>query len=769
METKFLLNEISLPVKYLKGVGEKRAEILASLGIKQIEDLLQYYPRIYQDRRHIKHIFNLLDGEKETLQGTIIGHHKSRLPRKKIELLKVIISDGTGYASLLFFNQPKMEKYLTKGLKLIISGRIRRFRGETQITDFDYEILHQEDNELLHHNRIVPIYPLTQEVSPSIGQRLIRTVVKKALDIYSPQLIEIFPREILSKHQLPDIRFALNNIHFPTSWTAYKSARARLIFEEFFLLQLALGMTKKKVEEEKGIKFQTDLKSLTSFVQSLPFTLTQAQMRVIKEILADMGSARPMNRLLHGDVGSGKTIVATCAAITAYENGYQTAIMAPTEILAEQHSLNIHRLLSHFGIKVALLTSSIKKSEREEILTQIKNGEVNIAIGTHALIQEGVEFKKLGLCVIDEQHRFGVMQRAELKSKAKETCLVETCLVETRLVETCLAETCLAGTRCAEGYFAETRSVEAHLAETCQGVCPDVLVMTATPIPRTLALTLYGDLDTSVIDEMPPNRQKVITKSRSEKDLPKIFAFIKEEIKNGRQVYLVYPLVEESEELELKAATRMFEELQKNAFPEFKLGLLHGQLKSNEKDKVMKDFYDKEIDILVSTTVIEVGIDVPNATIMLIEHAERFGLAQLHQLRGRVGRGVHKSYCILVTKKAIAELVNSGLPINLQEDPDSTILKGAKRLATMCQTSDGFEIAQVDLELRGAGEFFGTRQHGMLRLKLGNIIYDAKWLELARKEAFNMLDNDPSLKAYPSISKTFAYQFKDKLDLVEIG
>ncbi|MFH1562707.1 MAG: ATP-dependent DNA helicase RecG [Nitrospirota bacterium] len=751
MDIKFLVNELTMPVKYLKGVGEKRAEILASLGITQIKDLLQYYPRIYQDRRHLKPIFNLCDGEKETLQGIIIGHNKSRLPRRKIELLKVIISDGTGYASLLFFNQPKMERYLTKGLKLIVTGRIRRFRGEIQVSDFEYEILTDEENELIHHNRIVPIYPLNQEVSPSIAQRLIRTTIKKALDTYTEQLIEIFPIEILSKYQLPDIGFALNNIHFPASWTAYRSARHRLIFEEFFLFQLALGMTKKKVEEEKGIKFQTDLKLLTSFTKSLPFTLTQAQKRVIKEIITDMGSAIPMNRLLHGDVGSGKTVVATCAAIVAYENGYQTAIMAPTEILAEQHYLNIQRLLENFGIKVALLTGSLKKSEREETLTQIKNGEVNIAIGTHALIQEGVEFKKLGLCVIDEQHRFGVMQRAELKNKAKEVYLAEACLVESHL----------------------TPNPE-------MAVCPDVLVMTATPIPRTLALTLYGDLDTSVIDELPPNRQKVITKSRSEKDLPKIFAFIKDEIKTGRQAYLVYPLIEESEELELKAATKMFEELQKNAFPEFKLGLLHGQLKSDEKDKVMKSFYNKEIDILISTTVIEVGIDVPNATIMLIEHAERFGLAQLHQLRGRVGRGLHKSYCILVTKKAIADLVNSGLPIrgimplNLQEDSeasltDSTILKGAKRLATMCQISDGFEIAQVDLELRGAGEFFGTRQHGILRLKLANIIYDAKWLELARKEAFSMLDNDPFLKAHQSISKTFAYQFKDKLDLVEIG
>jgi ATP-dependent DNA helicase RecG len=726
MDTKLLLNDLNMPVKYLKGVGEKRAKILASLGISQLKDLLEYYPRIYQDRRHIKPIFNLSDGERETLQGTIIGYKKSRLPKRKIDLLKVVISDGTAYASLLFFNQPKVEKFLTQGLKLVVSGRIRRFRGEIQITDFEYEILSNEDDELIHHNRIVPIYPLTQDVSPSIAQKLVRTAIKKALDTYADKIIEILPANILSKYKLPDIKFALNNIHFPDTWTAYKSAKNRLIFEEFFLLQLALGMTKKKIEEEKCIKFHTDFKLLTSFVKSLPFSLTQAQRRVIKEIISDMKSEKPMNRLIHGDVGSGKTLVATCAAIIAYENGYQTAIMTPTEILAEQHYLNIHRLLSDFGINVALLTSSTKKSEKEDTLSQIKAGKVNIVIGTHALIQEGVEFKNLGLCVIDEQHRFGVMQRAELKNKAK---------------------------------------------EACKGVCPDVLVMTATPIPRTLALTLYGDLDVSIIDELPPNRQKIITKCRSEKDLPKIYAFIKDEIKKGRQVYLVYPLIEESEELELKAATKMFEELQKKDFPEFKLGLLHGQLKTDEKDKVMKSFQDKEIDILVSTTVIEVGIDIPNATIMLIEHAERFGLAQLHQLRGRVGRGKEKSYCILVTKKGIADLVNSDLPIDVQEDPDSSILKGAKRLKTMCDTSDGFKIAEVDLEIRGTGEFFGTRQHGMLKLKLANIIYDVKWLELARKEAFSILDKDPFLKDTKNqfIYKTFFYQFKDKLDLAEIG
>lgn len=726
MEDKLLLNDLRMPVKYLKGVGEKRAKILTSLGIDYVKDLLEYYPRLYQDRRHIKPIFNLIDGDKETFQGTIIGHQKTRLPNKKIDLLKVIISDGTGYAFLLFFNQPKMEQFLTKGLKLIVSGRIRRFRREIQITDFEYEVLTNEENELIHHNRIVPIYPLTSEVSPSTGQRLVRAAVKKALDTYASQIIEILPTTILSKYKLPDIRFAINNIHFPQSFTGYKSARNRLVFEEFFLLQLALGMTKKKEEEEKGIKFHTDFKLLTSFVRSLPFTLTQAQKRVIKEIIAQMSSEKPMNRLLHGDVGSGKTVVATCAAIVAYENGYQTAIMTPTEILAEQHYLNIHRLLSDFGLKVVLLTSSMKKSEKEESLTQIKTGKTHIAIGTHALIQEGVEFKNLGLCVIDEQHRFGVIQRAELKKKAK---------------------------------------------EACHGVCPDVLVMTATPIPRTLALTLYGDLDISVIDELPPHRQKVITKCRSEKDLPKIYSFIKDEIKKGRQVYLVYPLIEESEELELKAAAKMFNELQKKEFPEFKLGLLHGQLKPDEKDKVMESFYNKEIDILVSTTVIEVGIDVSNATIMLIEHAERFGLAQLHQLRGRVGRGTDKSYCILVSKKEIAELVNSGATINTQDDPESTILKGARRLATMCETSDGFKIAEVDLEIRGAGEFFGTRQHGMIKFKLANIISDVKWLQYARQEAFSLLDKDPFLKNPENqhISKTFSSQFRNKLDLIEIG
>lgn len=715
-----------MPVKYLKGVGEKRAKVLASLGIDSVTDLLSYYPRIYQDRRHLKPIFNLSEGDKETFRGTIIGHQKSRMPKKKIDLLKVIISDGTGYASLLFFNQPKMEKFLTKGLRLIITGRIRRFRGEIQVTDFDYEVLKNEENELIHHHRIVPIYPLTQEVSNSTGQRLIRSAIKKALDTYLDQIIEILPTSILTKYKLPDIRFALNNIHFPESFTAYKNARTRLIFEEFFLLQLALGITKKKEAVEKGIKFHTDFKLLTSFVQCLPFTLTQSQKRVIKEIIVEMSSEKPMNRLIHGDVGSGKTAVAVCAALVTYENGYQTAIMAPTEILAEQHYLNIHRLVSKLGVKVALLTSSLKKSEREENLTQIKTGQIDIIIGTHALIQEGVEFKNLGLCVVDEQHRFGVIQRAELKKKAK---------------------------------------------EACRGICPHVLVMTATPIPRTLALTLYGDLDISVIDELPPHRQKVITKCRSEKDLPKIYAFIKDEIKKGKQAYLVYPLIEESEKLELKASVKMFEELQKKEFPEFQLGLLHGQLKPEEKDKVMERFHNKEINILVSTTVIEVGIDVPNATIMLIEHAERFGLAQLHQLRGRVGRGGDKSYCILVAKKEIADLVNSGVSINPQEDPDSTILKGAKRLSTMCATCDGFKIAEMDLEIRGAGEFFGTRQHGMLKFKLGNIISDAKWLELARQEAFSLLDKDPFFKDPKNqfISKTFSYHYKDKIDLVEIG
>ncbi len=721
-----LLHELDMPIQYLKGVGEAKARKFEYLGIKTVYDLLTYYPRDYQDRSKVQPIFSLQDGQRETFSGIVLGHTQSAFHRKGIKLTKTCVSDGTGYVYILFFGQSNMDKILPPKSKVFVTGRIRRYRGEIQVTNFEYEIIDEKERELLHTNRIVPIYPLNENVSASIGQRMIRQAVSQAFLTVS-DICDMLPAEIILRQQLIDYWTALKNIHLPESHEEYKKARKRLVFDEFFLLQLAFGISQKSiVAKEKGIKYFVQGKMVETFVNSLPFTLTGAQKRVIRELLHDMSQPVPMNRLLHGDVGSGKTVVAACAALIACENGYQTAFMSPTEILAEQHFLTLEHLLNPLKIRLGLLTSSTKKRQRDSLLALTREGEIDILIGTHALIQDDVAFKQLGLCIIDEQHRFGVVQRSTLKEKARD--------------------------------------------KDNQSVTPDILVMTATPIPRTLALTLYGDLETSVIDELPPNRRPVITRCRSEQSMDKIFSFIRQEVLDGRQAYIVYPLIEESEEINLKAAVSMFEEL-KEVFPEFQLGLLHGQMKVQEKNETMTAFYNQQINILVSTTVIEVGIDVANATIMLIEHADRFGLAQLHQLRGRVGRGAHKSYCILMANQKTADLVNSSAPINLIDDPTSTVFKGTKRLKTMCETNDGFRIAEVDLEIRGPGEFFGTRQHGMPELKIANIIYDARVLEIARKEAFALIQDDPFLTGidHQALKKTFFYEFRDRLELGSVG
>lgn len=721
-----LLHELDMPVQFLKGVGEAKAKRFECLGIKTIYDLLTYYPRDYQDRSKVKPIFSLQDGQRETFSGMVLGHTNAAFHRKGIKLTKTCVSDGTGYVYILFFGKSNMDKILPPRNKVFVTGRIRRYRGEIQVTDFEYEVIDEKERELLHTNRIVPIYTLNESVPASIGQRMIRQAVNQAIENF-PDIKDMLPTEILLRQQLSDYPTALKNIHLPESHEEYKKARKRLVFDEFFLLQLAFGISQKKIAtKEKGIRYFVHGKMVDAFIDSLPFTLTKAQKRVINEIMSDMSQPVPMNRLVHGDVGSGKTVVATCAALIACENGYQTAFMSPTEILAEQHFMTLEHLLAPLKIRLGLLTSSTKKRQRDSLLAMVNEGEINILIGTHSLIQDAVAFKQLGLCIIDEQHRFGVVQRAALKEKARD--------------------------------------------KNNQPVTPDILVMTATPIPRTLALTLYGDLETSVIDELPPNRQPVITRCRSEQSMDKIFSFIRQEVLDGRQAYIVYPLIEESEEINLKAAAVMFEEL-KNVFPEFQLGLLHGQMKVQEKDETMTAFYNHQINILVSTTVIEVGIDVSNATIMLIEHAERFGLAQLHQLRGRVGRGAHKSYCILMADKKIADLVNSNTPINLIDDPTTTVFKGTKRLKTMCETNDGFRIAEVDLEIRGPGEFFGTRQHGMPELRIANIVYDVQVLEIARKEAFALIKNDPFLTDidHQAIKQTFFYEFRDRLELGRVG
>ncbi|MBU1782494.1 ATP-dependent DNA helicase RecG [bacterium] len=690
-----MTKSLNSSIQYLKGIGPQRAKIFSKLGIETIKDLLYYFPRIYQDRTEIRSIFSLKEGEKETICGVVIRHLKSSFPRKKIKVTKVVIGDDTGIITLSFFNQPYIEKYLPIGSKIVASGIVRRYRQALQMSNFEYEMLEKED-EFIHNKRIVPIYRLTSNI-PSYWQRFLRKTIKSVGDLYLSEIEETLPEYILKEHFLIDLKTALQDIHFPANWSMYKKAKERLVFEELFYLQLAFGYLRHKVkQEELGIKYLVNQDELNSFYSLFPFSLTSAQNKVIKEIIIDLQSSFPMCRLIHGDVGSGKTVVAIISSLIAIKNGYQVAFMVPTEVLAEQHYLNIKKFLKETEVKVALLTSSVKGKIRREILQELKSGQTKLILGTHSLIQKGVSYHRLGLCIIDEQHRFGVMQRLSLQKKGQDQKK------------------------------------------------PDILVMSATPIPRTLALTLYGDLDISTISELPPNRQEIRSFCRSEDDLNKIYEFMKKEISKGRQAYLVYPLVEESKELNLKSATKMVEELQKEVFKEFKLGLLHGRMKVSEKEEVMNKFKDQEIDILVSTTVIEVGIDIPNATVMLIEHAERFGLSQLHQLRGRIGRGENKSYCLFITKKHIAAEVNSSS--FKEKEFDLNQIDAIKRLKTMIGTNDGFKIAEVDFEIRGPGEFFGTRQHGLPELRLANIIRDVDYLKKAKSQVDRLFTLDPLLQ-----------------------
>jgi ATP-dependent DNA helicase RecG len=616
--------------------------------------------------------------------------------RPRLELLKVAVGDGTGIIYAVWFNQSYLRKSFPAGTVVILSGKVDRFR-EIQLLNPTYEILTGDEDDLIHTGRLVPIYSLTEQLT----QRSLRSLIKEALDKYAARLPEILPETIRKTHSLIDLSRALIHIHFPDGEEDNTVAHRRLIFDEFFFLQLGLALRKEKKIQGKGIQHRVPGKLFEGLKEVLPFELTAAQERVIEQVRVDMEREVPMNRLLQGDVGSGKTIVATFALLTAVEGGFQAALMVPTEILAEQHFLNLQRWLLPRGIKVTLLIGSISSRMRKEALGDIASGESNIIVGTHALIQEEIKFSRLSLIVIDEQHRFGVRQRAALKGKGLET--------------------------------------------------PDVLIMTATPIPRTLALTVYGDLDVSTIDELPPGRKPVVTYWVREKNRPGVYKFVEEEIKKGRQAYIVYPLIEKSEKLDVKAATEMAEHFQRNIFPHLRVGLLHGRMKGEVKEKIMKSFKQGKINILVSTTVIEVGIDIPNASLMVIEEAERFGLAQLHQMRGRVGRGDYQSYCLLMGSPASQE--------------------GRKRLQVMTETGDGFQIAEEDLELRGPGEFFGTRQSGMPELRLGNIVSDMKLMELARQEAFSLVNEDPHLQdpEHHLVRECLRERFKGKLELSSIG
>lgn len=700
---------LSNSIQFVKGVGEKRKKLLSKLNIHTVEDALYFTPMRYEDRSQMKKISEIRTGGGiETIAGTVLSKGVTKIKWGK-RLFEVAVKDETGLlrGKWFKFNERYMNKRFSIGQRIIMSGEVQfnPYHGGMEIIHPDIEILDSEKEDLLHVGRIVPIYHSTE----GIYQKTLRSILKEVVDNYADSITDFLPDSIIKDNQLIQLKDAIKNIHFPEKGTSIEKLNSystdyhkRLIFDEFFLLELGLAIRKKEWQEEKkGISFSVDGKLTDRLRSILHFKLTQAQERVINEIKNDLAKPEPMNRLLQGDVGSGKTIVALYTMVIVVENGYQTAIMAPTEILAEQHFLNIHGLTEQLGLKTVLLTSSVKGKDREEILTKLANGEVNIIVGTHALIQEGVRFKNLGFAIIDEQHRFGVMQRGILKKK---------------------------------------------------GYSPDILIMTATPIPRTLSMTVYGDLELSVIDEMPPGRRPIKTLLFYESRIKEAYALIDSEVKGGRQAYIVYPLVEESEKMDLKAATEMVEHFRKDVFPHLKIGLLHGRMKSDEKEDIMRKFKNRDIDILVSTTIIEVGVDIPNASVMVVEHAERFGLSQLHQLRGRVGRGEYQSYCILIAYYTLSQ-------------------EAKMRLNVMRESIDGFYIAEKDLEIRGPGEFLGTRQSGLPELKIANIIRDHKLLETARSEAFKLIniDSSLSLSEHQSLKDSLKKRWQKKLELGTIG
>jgi len=676
----------SLPIQYAKGVGPKRAALLARLGVATVEEALWYAPRRYEDRSSLLPIGQLVPGVAATVCGTVIRARLSRIPRRRMSILNVTIEDDTGALQCVYFNQPYLEDVFKTGCRVMVSGTA--LAGRKGWTDLrmdvpHYEVLDDED-EPLHVGRIVPVYPETK----GITSRQLRTLIKGLLDHYLDGMADIVPAQVRFRQRLLPIRAALREVHFPQSPGDLEAlnqgvtpAHRRLAFEEFLLLQLGLASQQQAVKEEaKGVRFDMGTPLVGKLRALLPFRLTQAQERVLAEIQHDMASPRPMHRLIQGDVGCGKTVVALLAMVTACGSGCQAALMVPTEILAEQHYLNMRRLLEGLGLTAVLLTGGGTPKARAAVRKQIETGEAHVAIGTHALIQKHVQFARLGLVVIDEQHKFGVLQRKTLLAK---------------------------------------------------GYRPDVLVLTATPIPRTLAMTVYGDLDVSAIDALPPGRKPVRTRVFDEPERRRAYQFVQDEVRAGRQAYVVYPLVEESEKVDLRAAIEGAERLQQSIFKSVRVGLLHGRMKGEEKERTMAAFKSGELQVLVATTVIEVGVDVPNASVMVIEHAERFGLAQLHQLRGRVGRGAQQSYCLLLS--AVAAGVEGSA--------------ARRRLDALVASNDGFVIAEEDLRLRGPGEFFGARQWGVPEFRVANLIRDGALLEQARLEAQAMVREDPRLSA----------------------
>ncbi len=659
-------------IRFLRGVGPEKAKLLNKLGIEKIEDIITYFPREYEDRSKVKKISELQDGEEALISVRALTN-VIEINAKRLKIYKLSVCDDTARIQIIWYNQQYLKNVIKRGNNYKFYGKVSIKNGEIQMASPVFDAHGVSNNT----GKIVPIYPLTY----GITQFTLRKIIENALiEVEKANaIVENLPEYLIKKYNLYDRKTAIKEIHFPKNFDTFKKAKTRLAFEELLLMQIKLLSLKNQYKLNKGIEFDKNV-NMQDVINNLPFKLTNAQLRVINEIENDMESSKNMNRLVQGDVGSGKTVVAMMAAYKAVKSGYQVAMMAPTAILASQHEINFKNILEQYGIRCELLISGVTAKNKREILERLENGEIDIIIGTHAVLEDNVVFKNLGLVITDEQHRFGVKQREVLTEKGKSV---------------------------------------------------DTLVMTATPIPRTLALILFGDLDISIIDELPPNRKKIDTFAVTKALEERVNIFIEKQIKEGKQVYIVCPLVEENEEIDAKSVLETVEKYKNEILKDYKVEYLHGKMKAKEKEEIMQKFKNGDIDVLISTTVIEVGVDVPNATVMVIENAERFGLAQLHQLRGRVGRGQDKSYCILKFKG------------------NSEIIR--KRMQIMVETNDGFKIAEKDLELRGTGEFFGTRQHGIPDFKIANLFEDMKILAEVQKISLEIIREDPEFNLEKNI------------------